>query len=185
VTRDAAARLTAFGVVTIEQGLSDEEFARIEQMLEVEFADDHRAFLVAGLPVGKLWPNWRTEGRKALQKWVQLPADGILFAVEWNQFWAPGWGQRPARMKDALRTANYELARVPRLMPVYSNRYLPAGRGSVGHPVLSVKRTDVVALSHDLADYFDNEFGPDGHRLATPTATVEFWSELITFERNE
>src|ERR1700712_1255862 len=155
---EAAARLAACGAVHIEQGLSAEEFARVEEILGFEFADDHRAFLAAGLPVGNSWPNWRSEGRKSLQKRMQLPIDGVLFAVEWNEFWAPGWGQRPARMKDALRTAVYEMARVPRLVPVYSHRYLPAGRGSFGHPVLSVVRTDVVALGCDLADYIANEF---------------------------
>ena len=168
------------GVVTIEPGLSDDEFARVEQALGFEFADDHRAFLRAGLPVGTSWPNWRDDGRKALQKRMQLPVDGILFAVEWHEFWAPGWGQRPARMKDAVRSANYQLARVPRLVPVYSHRYLPAGRGSSGHPVLSVAQTDVATCGADLADYLDVEFGPDGNRPAAAVPTVEFWSDLVS-----
>ena len=176
----AAARLAACGAVHIEPGLSAGEFARVEEMLGFEFADDHRAFLVAGLPAGNLWPNWRSEGRKSLQKRMQLPIDGVLFAVEWNEFWVPAWGQRPARMTDALRTANYQMARVPRLVPVYSHRYLPAGRGSSGHPVLSVVRTDVVALGRDLADYIANEFSPGVHCLETSTPGVDFWSELVT-----
>jgi hypothetical protein len=176
---DSASRLAALGVVTIEPGLSDDEFGRVEQLLGFEFADDHRAFLAAGLPVGTSWPNWRSEGRKSLHKRLQLPVDGILFAVEWNAFWAPGWGQRPARMKDALRSANYHLTRVPRLVPVYANRYLPAGRGSSGHPVLSVAQTDVVALGSDLSEYLDNEFGPPRVRPGAGGATVEFWSTLV------
>lgn len=177
---DAATHLAAAGAVTIEPGLSDDEFGRVEQMLGFEFADDHRAFLAAGLPVGPSWPHWRGEGRKTLQKRMQLPVDGILFAVEWNNFWTPGWGQRPARMKDALRTANYQLARVPRLVPVFSHHYLPAGRGSFGHPVLSVVQTDVAAVGSDLADYIAGEFGPDGNSPATAVPTVDFWSTLVS-----
>jgi hypothetical protein len=176
---EAAARLAACGAVQIEPGLSAEEFARVEEMLGFEFADDHRAFLVAGLPVGSSWPNWRGEGRKSLQKRMQLPIDGVLFAVEWNEFWARGWGRRPARMKDALRTANYEMARVPRLVPVYSHRYLPAGRGSSGHPVLSVVRTDVVAIGCDLADYIANEFNSGCRSPEASAPRVDFWSELV------
>jgi hypothetical protein len=176
---EAATRLAACGAVQIEQGLSADEFARVEEMLGFQFADDHRAFLAAGLPVGNSWPNWRSEGRKSLQKRMQLPIDGVLFAVEWNKFWAPGWGPRPAQMKDALRTAVYEMARVPRLVPVYSHRYLPAGRGSFGHPVLSVVRTDVVALGCDLADYIAHEFSLGDHCPKSPTPRVDFWSELV------
>ena len=39
---------------------------------------------------------------------------------------------------DALRSARYQLARVPQLIPVYSHRYLPGGRGTFGQPVLSL-----------------------------------------------
>jgi hypothetical protein len=177
----AAARLAARGTVVIERGMSDDEFARVETDFGFEFADDHRAFLAAGLPVDASWPNWRGEGRRSLAKRLQLPADGVLFAVEWGGFWGDGWGQRPSRMKDALRTARYQLARVPQLIPVYSHHYLPAGRGSFGHPVLSVVRTDVTCDGADLADYadyVDNEFGP-GHRAPGARPTVGFWSDLV------
>lgn len=176
---EAAACLAAIGTVTVEQGLTDAEFAYVEQALGFEFADDHRAFLAAGLPVGTSWPNWRAAPRRSLQTWLQTPVDGVLFDVEWSSFWADGWGQRPARMKDALRSAKYHLARAPRLVPVYSHRYLPAGRGSFGQPVLSVVQTDVIVYGTDLADYVDNEFGPDGHRSPTVRPTVEFWSDLV------
>lgn len=175
----AAERLSALGTVTIEHGLSDDEFAHVEQTLGFEFADDHRAFLAAGLPVGGSWPNWRGEGRRSLNRRLQLPVDGILFGVEWNEFWGTDWGPRPPRMKDALRTAKYRLARVPQLVPVYSHRYLPAGRGSFGCPVLSIDRTDVVGCGADLAEYIDNDFGSGGDRSARAPAPVEFWSDLI------
>jgi hypothetical protein len=177
---DAAARLSALGVVPMAPGLSDEEIAHIESTFGFTFADDHRDFLTAALPVGQAWPDWRSEGRRSLQKRMQLPVDGILFAVEWGHFWVDGWGPRPARMKDALRSARYQLARVPPLVPVYSHHYLPAARGAIGQPVLSVIRTDVVAVGADLADYVENEFGTGGARDPSASVSVEFWSELIT-----
>ncbi len=159
--------------------LTADEIARVVDTFDFEFADDHRAFLAVGLPVGARWPNWRSEGRRSLAKRLQLPAEGVLFAVEWSDFWADGWGKRPSRMKDALRTARYRLARVPRLVPVHSHCYLPGGRGSFGHPVLSVVQTDVVTVGADLAGYIDHEFGPEGRgdRVAAPT--VEFWAGLM------
>ena len=168
------------GVVTMTQGLSDDELAGIEDQFGFEFADDHRAFLSAALPVGNSWPDWRSAPRRSLQQRLQLPVEGILFAVEWREFWGGGWGVRPARMKDALRSANYHLARAPRLVPVHSNRYLPAGRGTSGHPVLSVYQTDVICYASDLFVYTERAFeGVDPELADGPTSTVEFWSDLI------
>lgn len=90
---DAAACLVAGGAVTLEDGLTDDEFARVEELFGFAFADDHRAFLAAGLPVGASWPNWRGEGRQSLQKRLQLPTEGIVFDVEWSGFWVDGWGR--------------------------------------------------------------------------------------------
>lgn len=158
---------------TMAPGLTDEELARIEAEFGFAFADDHRAFLSSGLPIGESWPDWRDAPRRSLQQRLRLPVDGILFAVEWRDFWGAGWGARPTRMKDALRSANYHLARVPQLVPVQSNHYLPAGRGTSGHPVLSVYQTDVTCCDADLFTYA--EAGPSQHRAST----VEFWSDLI------
>ena len=175
---DAAQRLGASGTVTIAPGMSDDELDRVEHELGVEFADDHRAFLAAGLPTGGSWPNWRDEGRRSLARRLQLPTEGVLFAVEWDQFWHHGWGRRPAQTKHALRTARYHLERVPMLVPICSHHYLPAGHGSFGHPVLSVVRTDVVIRGADLADYMAAEFRGGEPRARDAVATVEFWSTL-------
>lgn len=83
-------------------------------------------------------------------------------------------------MKDALRSAKYHLARVPTLVPVQSNHYLPAGRGSSGHPVLSVYQTDVVCSAADLFAYIQGALGNSEPGPSQPsTPTVRFWSDLI------
>ena len=48
---EAARRLAETGLYECEPGLTDAEFERIEREYGFEFADDHRAFLAAGLPV--------------------------------------------------------------------------------------------------------------------------------------
>jgi hypothetical protein len=177
---EASRRLAALGTVTMAPGLTDDELARVEDEFDFEFADDHRSFLSCGLPIGDSWPDWRDAPRRSLHQRLQLPVEGVLFAVEWRGFWGAGWGARPARMKDALRSAKYQLARVPRLVPVHSNHYLPAGRGSHGNPVLSVYQANITCCGTDLFTYIEDEFGhvePDMPRLPTPT--VQFWSDLI------
>jgi hypothetical protein len=168
------------GTATMAPGLTDDELARIEGEFGFEFADDHRSFLSAGLPIGDSWPNWREAPRRSLQQRLQLPVEGILFAVEWREFWGAEWGARPARMKDALRSANYHLAGVPQLVPVHSNHYLPAARGSSGHPVLSVYQTDVSSCGTDIFAYIERVIGNiESGPLDAPTSTVPFWSDLI------
>jgi hypothetical protein len=175
---EAARRLAALGVVEIAPGLTDAEFGRVETEFGFEFADDHRAFLSAGLPVGDSWPDWRLGTRRPLRTLLQWPVDGLLFGVEWKEFWDDRWGRRPARMKDALRTARYRLDRVPRMVPVFGHRFLPVGRGSFGHPVLSMYQTEIACYADDLVHYVDNEFGPEPHRPVSERPTVEFWSDL-------
>jgi hypothetical protein len=57
---EATRRLAELDCCEIEEGLSEAEFARIEQEYGVEFADDHRAFLAAGLLVRQPWEEGQT-----------------------------------------------------------------------------------------------------------------------------
>ncbi len=105
------------------------------------------------------------------------PVEGVLFDVEQNDFWYDGWGPRPADPAQAAVTAKALLLTAPRLIPVYSHRFLPAGRGASGHPVLSVMQTDVICYGADLLDYLRVEFG--GTQASPCRSTVDFWSRLV------
>jgi hypothetical protein len=74
------------------------------------------------------------------------------------------------------------------MIPVYGHRYLPAGRGTYGHPVLSIWQTDIIIFATDLANYIALEF----HRPMipdlvpppdwTPPPMVPFWSDFLDGE---
>jgi hypothetical protein len=184
---EAARRLAQAGRCDIAPGLTDTEFARIEEDYEFEFADDHRAFLATGLPLGRPtpgqrspWPDWRNGDPVDLRERLDWPVEGSLFDVEHNVFWHPSWGPRPADASQALSTARRHLRQAPKMIPVFSHRYLPAGRGPWGHPVLSIYQTDIIVYGTDLADYINQEFGqrfisPDW----TPPPMVPFWSDFL------
>jgi hypothetical protein len=189
---EAARRLVRAGQHEIGPGLTDAEFARIERDYDFEFADDHRAFLAAGLPLNrppeegrtwfKPWPDWRDGDPGDLREQLGRPVEGVLFDVGHNALWPPSWGQRPAGLSQALSTARQHLIRAPAMIPVYGHRYRPAGRGTYGHPVLSIYQADIIIYGTDLADYIDHEFthpdrpiGPDW----TPPPMVSFWSEFV------
>lgn len=189
---EAARRLAETGLYEFEPGLTDAEFERIEQTYGFEFADDHRAFLATGLPINvppeggqtwsRPWPEWRGGDMDSLRRQLDWPVEGVLLDVEHNSFWHEGWGERPPDGPTALATARRQLAQVPVLVPLYAHRYLPAGRGTFGHPVLSMWQTDVIYYGLDLPDYIHREF--DGARRDVdeswnPQASAPFWRDLL------
>ncbi|MEU3408842.1 hypothetical protein [Streptomyces sp. NPDC006670] len=189
---EAARLLVAADRCEIEPGLSDAEFQRIEREYGFEFADDHRAFLAAGLPVSEPpeegatwdspWPNWRYGEPEAIRQQLDWPIEGIVLAVQ-HGYWHSAWGLRPADPDDALAKAQALLARVPKLVPVYAHRFLPAGAGSYGHPVLSIWGTDIICYGTDLVDYVNHEFDDfDAHTPEDwrPQATVGFWRDFLS-----
>lgn len=185
---EAAHRLAQLRCCAIGPGLTNEEYERIELEFSFEFADDHRAFLAAGLPLNlpaqrACWPEWRFGRPDALRKQLALPVEGVLFDVAHNEVWHHSWGERPADDPGAaLQTARLHLARAPRMVPVYSHRYLPAGRGTSGHPVLSIWQTDIIYYGTDLIDYVHQEFdGPGMDRTDArwdPQGSVPFWLDF-------
>lgn len=181
---EAARRLARWGRVEIAPPLTDAEFAQVEGEFGFEFADDHRAFLAAGLPIGEGWPNWRDGDVDDLRETLRRPVDGVLFDVAHNAFWDQSWSERPTDSGAALEVAREELGKVPRMVPVYGHRYLPSGRGTFGHPVLSMHQTDIICYGADLVDYVFQEFGvgPGMERTDPrwrPRPTVAFWSDFV------
>ncbi|MFJ5991121.1 hypothetical protein [Lentzea sp. NPDC092896] len=191
----AARRLAELNCCDIEPGLTDAEFARIEAEHEFEFADDHRAFLAAGLPVNtpfmseagvfhtwdQAWPEWRGEPDD-LHRRLGEPLKGVLWEVESGEHWNPAWGEEPDTTEEAVAVARLLTEDVPRLIPVYRHRFLPAGRGTSGHPVLSVHGTDIICYGSDLIDYVSREFGPGRPVFPddwAPRPTVPFWSDYL------
>ena len=192
----AARRLAELDCCEIAPGLTDAEFARIEGECGFEFADDHRAFLAAGLPVNtpymseagvfhtweQPWPEWRDGDPDDLHHQLGWPVRGVLREVEAGFQCCPAWGERPDDGETAMAVARWEVDEAPRLIPVYGHRFLPAGRGTFGSPVLSVYGTDIIRYGVDLTDYVNQEFEEPrpGHPNGFPAkVTVPFWRDYL------
>ncbi|MGW5350350.1 hypothetical protein ACWERV_07505 [Streptomyces sp. NPDC004031] len=187
---EAARRLRQADCCTIEPGLTDDEFDRIEEAYSFQFSDDHRAFLAAGLPVSSPpeegatwdnpWPNWRSGSLDDLRSHLEWPTRGVITSVQ-HGYWHTSWGVRPTDIEVARSVAEEQLAVVPQLVPLYAHRFLPAGRGTHGHPVLSVWGTDIIYYGEDLAEYISHEF-EDGYEHGenwNPQGTVAFWRDFV------
>ncbi|GAA4302171.1 hypothetical protein ACFQY7_11235 [Actinomadura luteofluorescens] len=124
----------------------------------------------------------RSCGTAELRKHLEWPVEGALFDVERNGLWCSAWGLRPPDPAAAIDLARSHLEQAPKLVPVRGHRYLPAGRGAFGHPVLSIVQTDIVFYGTDIADYITNEFD-GGHISAagrTASRIVESWWSTTT-----
>ncbi|HWH10471.1 MAG TPA: hypothetical protein VG165_05040 [Solirubrobacteraceae bacterium] len=168
----------------IEPGLSDLEVAAAQQRFGLSFPPDLRALLQHGLPTGRDLPNWRDPDADDYLRWA-LGKSGraIEFDVLNNGVWFGRWGPRPETDARSAALAADEFRKVPVLVPVYANHYLPGDPPAAGNPVLSFWQIiDAVYRANDLADYLAAEFDAPRPAWTTPTdrrRTVPFWSAVI------
>jgi hypothetical protein len=118
--------LLAASPAVLNDGLSDQEFADVEARHFFQFGPDHRELLQLALPAGEGRPDWRHGDETDLRTRLDWPVDGALFDVEHNAFWPRSSGEGPEDTAAALDAARTRLIEVPKLVPVYGHRYLPA-----------------------------------------------------------
>jgi hypothetical protein len=171
------------GGVRLDRGLSDAEVSRAQDRLDFVVGPEHREFIQSAVPVGKSWPDWRHDSDEELRGRLDWPVEGVLFDVHNNDFWPASWGDRPDGEASRAREARAQLARVPRLVPVFSHRYLSSGPQFKPSPVFAVHQTDVIFYGDNLLDYVAREFRvPPLH--PSDRTHVPFWSDLADGAEN-
>ena len=189
------ARLRDAGV-QFDEGMSDTEIVRAEKKYGVRFPPDLRDLLQIALPLSRpdsgWFPNWRLaiagdgESNQKIVGSLEWPADGICFDIEHSGFWVEEeWGTRPAEVDQAKTVARQKIAEVPKLIPIFSHRYIPSEPNTSGNPVFSVYQTDIIHYGADLVSYLEAEFL--GGALPKGVATVRpirFWSRLVEVSGN-
>ncbi len=163
-----------------DPGLTDAEVESVQQRFEFRFPPDLRAFLQTALPRGLQCPDWRAGHEARLRDWLDQPRQGILFDVEYSDYWHPDWGIRPCMLDVALDVTSEAVRAAPRLIPIFAHRMIPEEPHEAGNPVFSVHQTDIIYYGFDLADYLRNEFNLPG-RAPWPEAIrpVRFWSYFV------
>jgi hypothetical protein len=143
--------------VPIAEGLSDEEFEKIEATYGFTFPPDLKGILQEGVPVGSGFPNWRSDNVQHLRMRLNLPVLGLLHEVANSKFWWKPWGPRPVDIDLAIRTARNALRKFPLLIPMYGHCYIASAPNLAGNPVFFVYQKDVVYCGYDVADFFERE----------------------------
>ncbi|HEY1584990.1 MAG TPA: SMI1/KNR4 family protein [Polyangia bacterium] len=169
--------------MVFERGLDDRELHAIEDKYGFHFPPDLRRFLGHGLPISKSWVNWRSDTERAIRDRMAWPYEGLCFDVEENAFWLDRWGPKPTDLGEAFAVVARALKTAPKLIPIFSHRYIPDRPQLEGNPIFSVYQGDIITYGGDLETYLGNEFGyyfgEDRYRLREPARTIELWSELV------
>ena len=142
------------------------------------FPPDLRALLLEHRIAGAL--DWTRDHDKLAESFA-WPYEGLLFDVENNDLWWPGWGPRPGDAAERAAVLRHVVDAAPRLIPVYSHRYMPEVPHETGNPIFSVYQADIVVYGTNLAEYLDHEFGADplDFQWAGEPRTIPFWSEMV------
>jgi len=175
-------------IFQLEPGLSDKEIQNIEVRFQFRFPPDLRLLFQMVLPVSEKFYHWRkalvdAKTAEKISGMLDWPRDGILFDVEHNNFWVhhdlpdvPTWGPKPETLEKQLDIAKTHIASYPKLIPIYSHRYIPETPHEKGNPVFSVYQTDIIYYGSCLANYFLNEL-ENRNELSQEIKRVPFWSD--------
>ena len=172
--------------VRLEPGLSETELNSVQYRFSFKFCAGHRRLLSLVLPTDSAdgssdsWPDWRSGSDEDLRTRLNWPVEGVIFDVLKNGFWLASWGARPVTAAEAAAKGREMLETVPRMVPIYGHRYLPADPAPENPPVFSIYQTDVIYYGDDLLDYVAHEFrvGPLHASPITEHRRVPFWSDL-------
>ena len=110
---------------------------------------------------------------------ISKPLENLRSAVR-RGFWIAAWGNRPESDDDAIAVFDTYASTAPKLIPVYSHRYVPVLEGVDDPPVISAVGQDIIYYGCNLADYLEREFldkrGPiDPDKIVR----IPFWSDVI------
>ena len=93
-----------------------------------------------------------------MQERLNVPLDNILYDVKHNNFWFEDWKEKPENFEQQRKIVVRFYREYPKLIPIYSHRYIPTKPCLSGNPVFSVYQTDIIYYGYDLAQYFAHEF---------------------------
>jgi hypothetical protein len=183
---DSVLRELAARGYSMTDGLTDAEFDLLERTFGITFPLDLRRFLATVLPVDRIhhvprFPDWRGDVA-GLGERLAWPVESICFDVEHDAFWYPAWGEQPHTLEDRIVATRRFFDQAPRLVPVFSHRYMACEPMEAGNPVWSMYQTDIILYGRSLPDYFAQEFGvPAPWAVPATPVRIRVWTDFIDY----
>lgn len=172
--------------VSFDDGLTDDEILQIDKKFNIQFTPDLKLFLQTALPVSHKFVHWRAglkskEEKNKIDAILNWPLEGMLFDVKHNNYWLGIWGAIPDNYDEKAVIVKKHYESYPKLIPIFSHRYIPSLPNESGNPIFSVYQMDIIYYGVDLEKYFANEFrynNSKGYELEDyPKKKIEFWSQ--------
>jgi hypothetical protein len=158
-------------------GYTQAELDEAQERFELHFPPDLVALLREHRPPGG--HDW-TGDEEPIRRMIAWPLDGLLFDVEMDGLWWPEWGERPPGEAERTEVVTAVIQAAPRLIPIYSQRFIPAEPHEPGNPVFSVHQSDIIFYGSNLQDYLEHEFSrPRPERIVGETKNIRFWSDAV------
>lgn len=185
---DRLIRLLKGKGIQFDSGMTDIEIIQVETKFNIKFPPDLKQFLQFGLPISKNFVNWRQglifkQIADDIISRLDWPLEGMLFDLQSNDYWINSWGDKPTAYEEKEIIAKQKYLTFPKLIPIYSHRYIPMEPMDEGNPVFSVYQMDIVYYGYDLATYFSNEFHfklPINFEKVEKPKSIRFWSNWVS-----
>ena len=174
--------------IQFSDNLTEEELCRIETIYDIKFPKSLRCFYSHGIPFAEkdncfpCWTNYSESNISEIKRRIQLPYDWLLKSVL-REFWIPQWGERPKEQNEIMKLFIRISEKAPRLIPIFSHRYMPQLHNIDSPPVISTVGRDTIYYGSDLQDYLYHEF-EIGCRCSTSKNLmyIPFWSDIIEYK---
>lgn len=155
-------------------GYTPSELAAAQERYELAFPPDLIELFLIKRPAEGY--DWRNEDSR-IRKMLHWPFEMLQFDIEENGLWWPEWGAKPIAAEDRASVLRAELAKAPKLIPLFSHRFIPETPHQAGNPIFSMHGSDTIYYGANLDQYFDNEF--TGRHVIGPVTRIPFWSDLV------
>ncbi len=170
------------------KGMTQEDIFKIQEIYGIILPKSLIDFYGQGIPYiddeHNSFPNWTDYSQNNILKIkerIEAPIKWLSLAVK-DGFWLPCWGSPDNKSEHFRKIA----ANAPKLIPIYSHRYIPMIADSDDPPVISTVGSDIIYYGSNLQEYLNNEFLNDGClTLSNKKVYIPFWSEIIDRNSNQ
>jgi hypothetical protein len=181
--KNIMSKLKEKGVV-LDHGITAQEMIEIEKFYNISFPAELKELYSLGLPISNGFYNWRdmgSENTKLINNALEMPIKGLQSDLENGDFWCDNWELPPDNIEGAQKLLLKDYNNAPKLIPIYSHRYMPFIPDNTNIPVFSIMGSDIIYYGTDLISYLELEFGFKQYSdiMQANFQDVDFWSDLL------